>query len=101
LASRITAMERLRLDRAWAGHYEVNALDHNGVVGPHDAIPNLVLCTGFSGHGVMHAPAAGRGVAEHIVHGRYTSPSATPGSGRGVRSPKASSTDAGAGGRPA
>jgi glycine/D-amino acid oxidase-like deaminating enzyme len=78
LASRITAMERLRLDRAWAGHYEVNALDHNGVVGPHDAIPNLVLCTGFSGHGVMHAPAAGRGVAEHIVHGRYTSLDLSP-----------------------
>ena len=49
----------LRIDRAWAGHYEVNTLDHNGVVGPHDAIPNLVLCTGFSGHGVMHAPPPG------------------------------------------
>jgi glycine/D-amino acid oxidase-like deaminating enzyme len=78
LAARVTAMERLRLDRAWAGHYEVNALDHNGVVGPHDAIPNLVFCTGFSGHGVMHSPAAGRGVAEHIVHGRFTSLDLSP-----------------------
>jgi glycine/D-amino acid oxidase-like deaminating enzyme len=78
LAARIPAMERLRIDSAWAGHYEVNALDHNGVVGPHDAIANLVLCTGFSGHGVMHAPAAGRGVAENIVHGRFTSLDLTP-----------------------
>ena len=64
-------MEELRLERAWAGHYEVNALDHNGVVGLHDEIANLVLSTGFSGHGVMHAPAAGRGMAELIIHGGF------------------------------
>jgi len=73
LATRIPAMEQLRLQRAWAGHYEVNTLDHNGVVGPHDELPNLIFATGFSGHGVMHAPAVGRGVAELIVHGGYRS----------------------------
>lgn len=73
LATRIPAMEELRLDRSWAGHYEVNALDQNGVVGRHDEITNLVLSTGFSGHGVMHAPAAGRGVAETILHGSFVS----------------------------
>jgi FAD-dependent oxidoreductase domain-containing protein 1 len=71
LAHRIPALEQLRVERAWAGHYEVNSLDHNGVVGPHDEISNLVFATGFSGHGVMHAPATGRGVAEQILSGGY------------------------------
>lgn len=73
LATRIPTMEQMRLQRAWAGHYEVNTLDHNGVVGPHDELRNLIFATGFSGHGVMHAPAVGRGVAELIVHGGYSS----------------------------
>ena len=73
LATRIPAMEALRPQRAWAGHYEVNTLDHNGVVGAHDTLKNLVFATGFSGHGVMHAPAVGRGVAELITHGGYRS----------------------------
>jgi FAD-dependent oxidoreductase domain-containing protein 1 len=71
LATRIPAMEQLRLQRAWAGHYEVNTLDHNGVVGPHDELKNLIFATGFSGHGVMHAPAVGRAVAELIAFGEY------------------------------
>ncbi len=71
LAHRIPALEQLRLERAWAGHYEVNALDHNGIVGPHDEVSNLILATGFSGHGVMHAPATGRGVAELVTGGGF------------------------------
>lgn len=71
LAWRIPAMEDLRPGRAWAGHYEVNTLDHNGVVGPHDELPNLIFATGFSGHGVMHAPSVGRAVAELLTCGAY------------------------------
>lgn len=78
LAARIPAMQELRHERSWAGHYEVNALDHNGVIGFHDRIANLILCTGFSGHGVMHAPAAGRGVAELVTLGRYATLDLTP-----------------------
>ncbi|MEO6651487.1 MAG: FAD-binding oxidoreductase [Ilumatobacteraceae bacterium] len=78
LVHRIPAMDRLRLTGAWAGHYEVNDLDHNGVIGPHDVFGNLIFATGFSGHGVMHAPATGRGVAELIMTGRYQTIDLTP-----------------------
>ena len=71
-------MEGLRLNRAWAGHYEVNTLDHNGVVGAHDELSNLIMATGFSGHGVMHAPAVGRGVAELITTGSFQSIDMSP-----------------------
>ena len=78
LATRIPAMEQMRLQRAWAGHYEVNTLDHNGVVGPHHELRNLIFATGFSGHGVMHAPAVGRAVAELIADGGYRSIDLSP-----------------------
>ena len=71
LAHRVPAMEQVRMLRAWAGHYEMNLLDHNGVVGPDTARPNVLYATGFSGHGVMHAPATGRAVAELVVHGGF------------------------------
>lgn len=73
LAHRIPALEQLRLHSAWAGHYEMNLFDHNGVVGPHPDVKNLIFANGFSGHGVMHSPATGRGVAELILQGRYVS----------------------------
>lgn len=78
LAHRIPALDSLRVLRAWAGHYEMNLLDHNGVLGPHDRIANFLFATGFSGHGVMHSPAAGRAIAEHIMYGTYRSLDLTP-----------------------
>ena len=61
------------MERAWAGNCEIKALDQDGVSGPHDEIPNVVFANGFSGHGVMHAPAAGRAIAEHVLTGAYQS----------------------------
>lgn len=69
LAHRIPALEAMRIERAWAGYYEMHHLDHNAVIGPHPAIDNLWFLTGFSGHGMQHAPGAGLALAEWILKG--------------------------------
>ena len=58
--------------RSWAGLYEVTP-DHHAILGPVPGREGLLLATGFSGHGVMHAPAAGRCVAEIVARGRSES----------------------------
>ncbi len=71
LAARVPALERLRVINSWAGYYEYNTLDQNGLVGPYPGLDNVVFANGFSGHGIQQSPAVGRGVAELIVHGGY------------------------------
>jgi sarcosine oxidase len=71
LAHRVPSFDRLRLLDTWAGHYEVNTLDHNAIVGPHPLITNLLFANGFSGHGLQQAPAVGRGLAEWIATGGW------------------------------
>jgi FAD-dependent oxidoreductase domain-containing protein 1 len=71
MAHRVPAFDQLRLLDAWAGHYEVNTLDHNAIVGRHPRLTNFILANGFSGHGLQQAPAVGRGLAEWVATGRY------------------------------
>jgi glycine/D-amino acid oxidase-like deaminating enzyme len=71
MAHRVPAFAALRVVRAWAGYYEVNVFDHNAIIGAHPAAPNLWFASGFSGHGMQQAPAAGKGIAELIVHGEF------------------------------
>ncbi len=73
LAERVSALEAIKVVNAWAGHYDVNSFDHNAILGPDPTVPNFYLANGFSGHGIQQSPAVGRGLAELIIHGRYTS----------------------------
>ncbi len=68
LAHRIPGFEQLRMLRAWAGLYDHNLFDHSGIIGWHPEVGNLLLACGFSGHGMMHSPAAGAGASELILY---------------------------------
>jgi len=73
IAARVPAFEAAKVVNSWAGYYDYNTFDQNGIVGPHPELPNLLFATGFSGHGIQQSPAVGRAVAEWLVHGRYRS----------------------------
>lgn len=69
------AMERLPLlsdaeiSAEWAGLYEVTP-DDQPILGKLPQAERLFSCAGFSGHGLMHGPAAGLLLAEEILDGR-------------------------------
>ena len=53
----------------WAGLYEVTP-DDQPILGALPDVEELYVCAGFSGHGLMHGPAAGLLLAEEILEGR-------------------------------
>jgi glycine/D-amino acid oxidase-like deaminating enzyme len=71
LAEQCEAFETIKPRGGWVGHYDMNGLDGNPVIGWYDEIPNFLLSAGFSGHGLMHAPAVGRAVKELIIDGGF------------------------------
>lgn len=72
LANRVPAFEAIKIQSSWAGYYEYNTFDQNGIIGRHPTCTNLVFANGFSGHGVQHSPATGRGVSELLLDGAFT-----------------------------
>jgi glycine/D-amino acid oxidase-like deaminating enzyme len=72
LAERVPAFEALKVSGAWAGHYDQNSFDNNAILGPWvGGLHNFHIALGFSGHGLMQAPAVGRGMSELLLHGSY------------------------------
>lgn len=55
-------------ERSWAGLYEVTP-DNHPILGSCEGLPGFYLANGFSGHGIMHAPAVGQLMSELVLHG--------------------------------
>ncbi|PYX06456.1 MAG: FAD-binding oxidoreductase [Acidobacteria bacterium] len=70
-ADRVPVFENVAVNpkRAWAGLYEMTP-DHHPILGPVPELPGFYLANGFSGHGVMHAPATGKILADLILTGK-------------------------------
>lgn len=70
-ADRVPCFENLAVNpkRAWAGLYEMTP-DHHPILGEAPGVPGFYLANGFSGHGVMHAPATGRILSDLILTGK-------------------------------
>ncbi|MDP9300015.1 MAG: FAD-binding oxidoreductase [Actinomycetota bacterium] len=71
LPNRFPSILDLPIDpsHCWAGLYPETP-DHHAIIGEDPAVPGLFHCVGFGGHGLMHAPAAGRAIAELVARGR-------------------------------
>ena len=72
LASLVPKFGEIRLERSWSGHYAQNTLDGNMIIGRYSpGHDNIITACGFSGHGIMHAPAVGRALSELALTGSY------------------------------
>jgi sarcosine oxidase subunit beta len=76
---RVPAWTNLEVDtkRCRAGLYEMTP-DHHAIIGEAESCGGLFLVCGFSGHGVMHSPAAGRMAAGIMLDGRSSFLDASP-----------------------
>ncbi len=73
LVQRLPKFNQLRCEQTWMGHYAQNSLDGNMILGEWvGGSENFFVACGFSGHGIMHAPAVGMALSELILDGRYS-----------------------------
>lgn len=73
IAALVPAMNNLKLERSWRGHYARSILDYSAIIGCAGAgFENVFLANGFSGHGIMHAPATGLALSELILDGEFS-----------------------------
>ena len=53
-------------------HYARNRNDLTAIIGRWEGgLENVYMACGYSGHGIMHAPASGLALAELILEGGY------------------------------
>jgi len=71
IAHRVPLFDQLKLVSGWAGLYEINQWDSNGIIGAHPEVFGFFMAVGFSGHGFQQAPAVGKALSELIRLGRY------------------------------
>lgn len=69
--ARVPLLERARINvrKSWAGLYEVTP-DHHCILGEAPGLSGFFVAGGFSGHGMMHSPAAGMILADLILEGK-------------------------------
>jgi sarcosine oxidase, subunit beta len=70
-ADRVPVFENVAVNpqRAWAGLYEMTP-DHHPILGESPDVKGFFFANGFSGHGVMHAPATGKILSDLILTGK-------------------------------
>jgi sarcosine oxidase subunit beta len=66
---RLPILEHAKVKTGWAGFYE-DTPDKHPILGAIPGVSGFLCAAGFSGHGIMHAPATGEAIAELIVDGR-------------------------------
>jgi sarcosine oxidase subunit beta len=66
---RMPMLERAGLAHHWAGLYEMTP-DAHPLIGRLEPLTNAYVVAGFSGHGFMHGPIAGKLLAEIILDGQ-------------------------------
>lgn len=67
---RLPLLERASRASHWAGLYEVTP-DAHPIFGG-SPLKGFSICAGFSGHGFMHGPVAGKLMAEYILDGEFS-----------------------------
>jgi sarcosine oxidase subunit beta len=73
---RVPKLETAEISKSWGGLYEVTP-DHHAIIDYSSEVEGIFMVTGFSGHGMMHAPAAGL-VSSEIICGKTPSIDVSP-----------------------
>lgn len=74
--ARMPLLERASRASHWAGLYEMTP-DAHPIFGA-TPLKGFLLCAGFSGHGFMHGPIAGKLMSEYILDGAFSTVDVSP-----------------------